>query len=184
MFMSTKFFFYQFPTFIALRITIVHDLSSFFPGGFFFSPHKVHQPYILQTRAFFASLVSDVVGINVQNYTSYLLLVVKCFLNGSLIFYTTHQHILYLEEFFVGYPETHKFLWSCRVGFIFTLGIVGLLTFGRERPMVKVVSIQSLVMSFLAIFKMDGDMATFFVLMSMGQGLSAIASLLTLLFPD
>lgn len=109
---------------------------------------------------------------------------VKCFINGFLIFNTNYQHILYLEEFFLGYPETHKSLWSCRVGFIFTLGIAGLLTFGRERPMVKVVSIRSLVMSFLAIFKMDGDMATFFVLMSMGQGLSAIASLLTLLFPD
>jgi hypothetical protein len=37
--------------------------------------------------------------------------------------------------------------------------------------MVKVVSFQSLVTSFLAIFEMDGDMDTFFVLMSMGQGL-------------
>jgi hypothetical protein len=59
----------------------------------------------------------------------------------------------------------------CRVGFIFTRGIDGLQIFGRERPMVKGVSIRSLVMSFLAISKMDGDMANFFVSISMGQGL-------------
>jgi hypothetical protein len=93
------------------------------------------------------------------------------FLSGSCIFKITHQHILYLEAFFASYLEIHKSLWSCRVGFIFTLGIDGFLTFGRERPMVKVVSFQSLVTSFLAIFEMDGDMDTFFVLMSMGQGL-------------
>jgi hypothetical protein len=37
--------------------------------------------------------------------------------------------------------------------------------------MVKAVSIRSLVMSFLAISKMDGDMANSFVSISMGQGL-------------
>ena len=62
------------------------------------------------------------------------------------------------------------FSWLCRAGFIFIPGIDGLQTFGRERPMVKAASIQSLVMYFLAISKMDGDMATSFVLMLMEQG--------------
>ncbi|EOY01211.1 1-phosphatidylinositol-4-phosphate 5-kinase, putative isoform 2 [Theobroma cacao] len=57
-----------------------------------------------------------------------------------------------------------------RVGFIFTLEIGGLQTFGRERPMVKVASTQNLVMFSSAILKMDGDMATSFVLMLMEQG--------------
>jgi len=64
--------------------------------------------------------------------------------------------------------------WLCRAGFIFILGIDGLQTFGRERPMVKAASIQRLVMYFLAISKMDGDMATSFVLMLMEQGLYSI----------
>ncbi|RVX11615.1 Protein accumulation and replication of chloroplast 3 [Vitis vinifera] len=54
-----------------------------------------------------------------------------------------------------------------RVGFIFTVEIGGLQTFGRERQMVKGASIQSLVMSSLAILKMDGDMATSCVSMLM-----------------
>ncbi|TKY50766.1 ACCUMULATION AND REPLICATION OF CHLOROPLASTS 3 [Spatholobus suberectus] len=57
-----------------------------------------------------------------------------------------------------------------RVGFIFTPVIGGLQTFGRERLMVRGGSTQSLVMPSLAISKMDGDMASFFVLMRMGQG--------------
>lgn len=81
------------------------------------------------------------------------------------------MYVLFLEEFLVGYPERCGFLWSCRVGFIFTRGIGGLQTSGREGPMVKVVSIRSLVKSFLAIFKMDGDTATSFVSISMGKGM-------------
>ncbi|KAF2305729.1 hypothetical protein GH714_007853 [Hevea brasiliensis] len=54
--------------------------------------------------------------------------------------------------------------------FISTLETDGLQTFGREKPMVKAVSIQSLVKSFLVNSKMDGDMATFFALMLMEQG--------------
>lgn len=57
-----------------------------------------------------------------------------------------------------------------RVGFIFTLEIGGLWTFGREKPMVKVASIQNLVMSSLAILKMVGGMATSSVLPLMEQG--------------
>ena len=58
-----------------------------------------------------------------------------------------------------------------RVGFIFTLGTDGLQTSGKERPMVKVAFIQSLVMSSLAISKMVGDMASLFASMLMEQGL-------------
>jgi hypothetical protein len=62
------------------------------------------------------------------------------------------------------------FLWTSRVGFIFIPGIDGLQTFGRERPVEKVASIQSLVMSVLAISKMVGDMITSFELILMEQG--------------
>ncbi|KAJ6988330.1 hypothetical protein NC653_021300 [Populus alba x Populus x berolinensis] len=49
-------------------------------------------------------------------------------------------------------------------------GMDGLQTFGRERPVEKVASIQSLVISVLAISKMGGDMITSFVLILMEQG--------------
>ena len=48
--------------------------------------------------------------------------------------------------------------------------IGGLQTFGRGRRMAKGDSIQSWVMSSLAILKMDGDMATSCVLMLMEKG--------------
>lgn len=60
---------------------------------------------------------------------------------------------------------------SYRVGFIFTPGIDGLQTSGGERQMVKDASILSLVMSFLVISKMDGDMASSFASMLMEEGL-------------
>ncbi|KAH8500490.1 hypothetical protein H0E87_015657 [Populus deltoides] len=50
-------------------------------------------------------------------------------------------------------------------------GLDGLQTFGRERPVEKVASIQSLVMSVLAISKMVGDMITSFELILMEQDL-------------
>lgn len=62
----------------------------------------------------------------------------------------------------------------CRVGFIFTLVIGGLQTFGRERLMVRGGSTQSLVMPSLAISKMDGGMGSFFALMLMEQGISSV----------
>ncbi|KAF8389615.1 hypothetical protein HHK36_024134 [Tetracentron sinense] len=68
-------------------------------------------------------------------------------------------------------PQMTKCLLSCRVGFIFTLGIDGLQTSGRERPMVKGASIQSLETSSLAISKMAGGMATSCALMLVEQGL-------------
>lgn len=64
-----------------------------------------------------------------------------------------------------------KFLSFGRVGFIFTVEIGGLQTFGRERQMVKGASIQSLAMSSSAILKMDGDMATSCVSMLMEKGM-------------
>lgn len=70
-------------------------------------------------------------------------------------------------------------VWSCRVGFIFTLEIGGLQTFGRERPMVKADSIQNQAMCSLAILKMVGDMASSFVLMLMEQGVYPITMQLT-----
>ncbi|XP_057425050.1 protein ACCUMULATION AND REPLICATION OF CHLOROPLASTS 3, chloroplastic isoform X3 [Lotus japonicus] len=68
--------------------------------------------------------------------------------------------------------KDHGGMMSCtaRVGFIFTPVIGGLRTFGKERLMVKGGSTQSLVMPTLGISKMDGGMASFFVLMLMGQG--------------
>lgn len=59
---------------------------------------------------------------------------------------------------------------SCRVGFIFTLGIDGLQTSGREKPTEKAVSIPSLVMYFLASSKMACDTVIFSALMLMEQG--------------
>lgn len=72
---------------------------------------------------------------------------------------------------------------SFRVGFIFTLEIDGLQTSGRERLMAKAASIPSLVMSFLVISKMDGDMASSFVLMLMEGGQFTLSSYLWLLEP-
>lgn len=57
-----------------------------------------------------------------------------------------------------------------RDGFTSTLGIDGLLTSGREKQMEKADFTQSMVMFSLATSKRDGDMAAFFVSMSMGQG--------------
>lgn len=57
-----------------------------------------------------------------------------------------------------------------RDGFTSTLGIGGLLTSGREKQMEKAVFTQSMVMFCLATSKRDGDMVSFFVSMSMGQG--------------
>jgi len=48
--------------------------------------------------------------------------------------------------------------------------IGGLQTFGREKLMARDDSTQSPAMPSLAISKMDGDMASFSVLMRMGQG--------------
>lgn len=59
---------------------------------------------------------------------------------------------------------------SFRVGYIFTREIDGLQTSGREKQMEKAGSIQSVVMSFSAISKMDGDMVTSFILMLMERG--------------
>ncbi|GMN61881.1 hypothetical protein TIFTF001_030962 [Ficus carica] len=70
-----------------------------------------------------------------------------------------------------------------QVGFIFTLEIDGLQTSGRERLMAKAASIPSLVMSFLVISKMDGDMASSFVLMLMEGGQFTLSSYLWLLEP-
>lgn len=57
-----------------------------------------------------------------------------------------------------------------RVGCIFTPETDGLQTSGKGKPMAKVASIQSPVMSFLASSKMVGDMATSSALMLTGQG--------------
>ncbi|KAI9075711.1 hypothetical protein K1719_042327 [Acacia pycnantha] len=61
-------------------------------------------------------------------------------------------------------------LCMAKVGFIFTLGIGGLRTFGRERQMVKAVSTQRMGMPSLAISKMDGDTGSFYALMLKEEG--------------
>lgn len=95
------------------------------------------------------------------------------FWTARFIFGVGNNYILIFFSF-SSYAQMAKFLWSCRVGFIFTLGTDGLQTFGRERQMVKAVSIRSPVMSFLVISKMGGDMASSFVLMLMEQGLCPV----------
>ncbi|XP_052730739.1 protein ACCUMULATION AND REPLICATION OF CHLOROPLASTS 3, chloroplastic isoform X1 [Vigna angularis] len=72
------------------------------------------------------------------------------------------------EICFKDYGEMMSY--TARVGFIFTLVIGGLQTFGREKLMVRDDSTQSPVMPSLAISKMGGDMASFSVLMRTGQG--------------
>lgn len=57
-----------------------------------------------------------------------------------------------------------------RDGFTFIREIDGLQISGRERRMEKAVSTQSLVTFSLATSKRDGDTATFFISMLMGQG--------------
>ncbi|KAG6407632.1 hypothetical protein SASPL_130628 [Salvia splendens] len=66
--------------------------------------------------------------------------------------------------------SSKEVLWD---GFTSILGTGGLLTSGREKQMEKAVFTQNLVMFFSATSKRDGDMATFFVSMSMGQGLKS-----------
>lgn len=60
--------------------------------------------------------------------------------------------------------------WSCRAGFIFTRGIDGLQTSGKERQMEKDASILNPAMCFSASFEMDCDMVISCVLMLMEQG--------------
>lgn len=59
---------------------------------------------------------------------------------------------------------------SCRDGFIFTLGIDGLQTSGREKQTEEAASIQSLVMCFLATSKMACDTEIFSALTLMETG--------------